>query len=132
MTARPSRGYTLVELVAALAIGATLLGAATQAVSHAVQKARRSDAQASLGTLALRLQRCNAQFGRFDAAECSVVSPQASAQGWYWLAVSSSAETFTITATPRGAQAGDARCASFSLDASGRRSATGSAADSCW
>ncbi|MCP5015195.1 MAG: methylation site containing protein, partial [Ketobacter sp.] len=55
-----------------------------------------------------------------------------SADGYYTVAVVSDATSFTLTATPAGAQANDADCTEITLDHLGERDGDGTDPDECW
>lgn len=128
VTMRP-RGFTLIELVIAVAIAAILATIATNAYTDSVRKTRRGDAKAALSGLAQRLERCNTVYGVYNHANCAVPSPQNSAQNFYTVVTVRTATTFSLTATPVKT---DAQCATFTLTNTGTKTATGTDAARCW
>lgn len=125
-------GFSLIELLAALAIVAILAAIALPSYQDSVRKARRADAKAALNDIAQRLERCRTQFGTYNDTGCVIVTPQESPEHYYSVVTVRDARTYTLTATPQGAQRADKKCTSFLLDHLGRRSAMGSQAADCW
>ena len=128
-------GVTLIELMIVVVVIAILASIALPSYQESVRKTRRADAKVALSETAQRLERCRTQFGSYDAAGCPVTSPFDSPEGYYSIAVVRAAATFTLTASPRGPQARDRKCATFGLNHLGTRTATaddGSAAPDCW
>jgi type IV pilus assembly protein PilE len=153
-----ARGHTLLELLVALAIVASLAALATASYAHFTVAARRFDARAALAGLAAAQERHflrHASYAnRFASTDprggagglgvtdepdapgvlpASDVSPQA----YYALAIGDVAGTdYRLEARPRGAQARDRECAVFVLERSGLRYARDAAGDDttrrCW
>lgn len=131
---RGGRGFTLIELMIALAVVALLAMVALPAYQSQVQKSRRADAKVALMNAAQALERCaaNDPAAGYTAAGCPSF-PKTSSEGFYSItAPTLTATTYTLTAQPvaDGPQAGDAQCASLSLDQTGTR--TSSPGDDCW
>lgn len=144
-TARAARGITLIELMIVVVIIAIIAAIAYPSYSEYTRQARRADAQIALLKLASEQERfysdCNTYATSVtDARDCpngsfglgwdSAESPD----GYYQLAIVASATAFTATATPipGKAQAGDADCASLSINSAGQKTATGARPASCW
>jgi type IV pilus assembly protein PilE len=125
-------GFTLIELMITVVVVAILAAIALPAYRDTIERTRRTDARASLEALAQQLERCRTQFGRYDDAGCVVPSPQDSVERHYQITLVRDAATFTLTATPQGAQASDSDCASLSLTHLGQRQATGADTRRCW
>lgn len=130
---RQASGFTLIEMLIVVAVGAILASLAVASYSTYVQNSRRVEARASLSGLAQRLERCFTQFGRYDHDDCEIDAPYDSPEGHYSIDLDElTAGTYTLSATPQGAQANDGRCTGFTLNQLGQREATGSHPDDCW
>lgn len=134
---RLATGFTLIELLIVVAIVGILSAIAYPAYTKYIQKSRRADALGTLAQTQVTFERCYAQTFSYSAACGSMpLFPIVSAQGYYSIAQSNlTATTFTLTATPTGAQAADTKCASISTTESNVRSGldTSSAVQTeCW
>jgi type IV pilus assembly protein PilE len=127
-----ARGFTLIELMITVVVIAILAAIALPSYRDTVERTRRTDARASLESLAQQLERCRTQFGRYDDAGCAIASPQDSTEGHYRVSLVRAAASFTLTATPQGAQASDADCATLTLNHLGQRQASGDDNTRCW
>ena len=137
-----SQGFSLIELMIAVAIIGILAAIAIPMYSDYVTSSRRADGQATLMRIAQELERCYTQFSKYNDNSCSVVTGGAvnetSDQGYY--TISSSAEdiakltesTFVLTATPQNEQTDDTDCKKLTLTHLGEESATGDDPESCW
>lgn len=150
----PARGHTLLELLVALAIVATLTVLAQASYSRFVLGARRLDARLALADVAAAQERHYLRYARYaeqlldDASRVSTVRPLGpddttlpvagtSPQSYYRIAiVAADEEGYRLEARPLGGQMQDRVCALFVLEATGRRTAQDSSgADSsrrCW
>lgn len=132
-----SNGFTLIELMIVVAIVGILSAIAYPSYTKYVQKSRRADALGALAQIQVTYERCYAQNFSYNATCGSLPSfPSKSGQGFYSINVSNlSATTFTLTATPTGAQSADTKCASISITEANLRTALGSASTNqteCW
>jgi type IV pilus assembly protein PilE len=130
-------GVTLIELMVVMAIVAILASVAVPSYRRYVLRTNRTDAVRGLTLDAQIMQRCYSQNFTFNLPACTGPLALASANGNYNLAFGNLANnTYTLTATPRGAQVQDTTCASFTLDQTGRQTAldTGNNDQSlvCW
>jgi type IV pilus assembly protein PilE len=131
---RSERGFSLVELLIVIVIVGILAAIALPGYQNSVRKTRRSDAKAALLETAQRLERCLTQYGTYDDGNCAVAGGT-SPEGYYTIAVQRTATTYTVSATPAGAQAKDTHCAVLALNNLGARSASdadGNPAPACW
>jgi type IV pilus assembly protein PilE len=134
-TRQSSRGFTLIELVIAVAIVAIVASIAYASYSTQIQHSRRSDALTSVGSISSSLERCYAQAYAYTGCTNAAAGITASQNGYYSIATAVAASTYTVTATPVGGQAGDTSCAAIALSNNGQ-SATNSlgvdATKTCW
>lgn len=142
--ARPAAGFTLIELVIALAILAITTALAASSYRNYLRRGHRSEAVQALLAAAVEQEKFHLAYGRYgdrlDAAagEDPPGLPVASRTpgGHYVLAVPiATAAEFRVVATASGG-GGDPSCSGLSIDQSGRRSAMDAhGADStarCW
>lgn len=117
-----AKGFTLLELMIAVAIVAILGSIAIPAYQDSVRKGRRADAMTSLIQIQAQQEKWRANNPQYTSSLSRLGwSGTDSVEGYYTLAISaSSANTFTATATPKsgGPQAGDS-CATFTISANG-------------
>lgn len=130
-------GFTLVELVIALAIIAILATIAYPSYVNYVYRAHRADGLSTLSQLQLTLERCYAQNFSYSAACTARPSfPINSPQNYYSINLSNlGTSTYTLTATAQGAQANDTTCASMSINQANVKTAvnsTGTTETECW
>jgi type IV pilus assembly protein PilE len=127
------RGFTLLELVIALAVVAILLALAVPAYQRYVQRGERAEAVRLLLSAAACQERVRAQGGYYDTSRC-LEGVEASAYEFRIEPPDDSASlAFTVVAEPKQPR-GDDPCGSLSLDQAGTRGISG-AADSlaaCW
>jgi type IV pilus assembly protein PilE len=132
----PSRigGFTLMELVVTMTIIAILAAVAIPIYTEQVAKGRRAEGRVSLLEAANAMERAFTVNNRYPttlaAAGYKIHSGDNPTDGHYDLAVAATDTTFTLTATPRRA---DATCGAFSLTHTGVRTYSGSGtARQCW
>lgn len=134
---RPTRGFTLVELMVVVAMVAILASIGYPSYLSQVAKGRRADAKQALVELAQKLERYYTERGTYAGAALGAngVYGSTSSGSYYTLAITNqTADGFTITATPRSNQVGDA-CGTFSYNQLGDRMVGGGAtltAAQCW
>ncbi len=139
------RGFTLIELMIAIVVAAILVSIAIPSYSGHVQRARRTEATTALLRAQAAQEKFFVQFGRYAPALAAAPPdglglPATTETGLYGLtlAITEGGAGFRITATvrPGTPQAGDTRCASFTIDHNGLRGARNAAdedaARDCW
>lgn len=150
-TPRPaSAGFTLIELMVVVVIGAVLVTIAVPAYTSQVRKSRRTEARTALLDLASREERfmsTNMTYTNIpsDLGYSGSAFPITVGSSYYSLAApvivaagANAPATFTVSATPvsGSGQDKDTICASFKVDSTGKQSSTDSGgADStatCW
>jgi type IV pilus assembly protein PilE len=121
-------GFTLTELMIALAIVAIIAAVAIPSYQGNVQKTRRTEATAALLENAQLLERC---FSMRATYEDCVIAEGETTNGYYTLSSELTAATYDLTAAPTegGTQVEDTHCAQFTLDERGVRGGTN---DDCW
>jgi type IV pilus assembly protein PilE len=139
----PPRGFTLVELMVAMAAVAILVAVALPTFFEQVARARRSDMQAALMEDAAYLQHYESSHDAFmDTPPPQLPAPRAPRSGAanYVILLSVPADnpgTYVLTAQRTGAMGADP-CGDFTYDWLGRRDlvagtfAAGRSALSCW
>jgi type IV pilus assembly protein PilE len=144
MTMTPSRqsGFTLIELMATVAIVAILAAVSFPLYTDTVTRSRRNDVRVSLAQSAQWMERLRAENrGNFTGATLqpgSTVSP-VSGTAMYDIAVvvNDGGATYQLTATPRaGSGMATDPCGTYTLGSDGQRTAagasSGSAFEKCW
>jgi len=144
MTARPARaaGFTLVELMIAVAIIGILSMVAYPSYTEHVVRTRRATASGCLLELGQFMERVYATNLRYDTnAGAATVLPATACRtdisAYYSFAFAAGQpqqRTFTLEATPLGAQASrDAKCGTLRIDQTNTKgkSGTGTVAE-CW
>jgi type IV pilus assembly protein PilE len=125
-----ARGFTLVELLVAMVIAAILMAIAVPSYRSYVQRTQRTEARQALTQARAAQERYFLQYNRY-AADVAAVPPGGlglpgiTANGLYALQVTLTPTGYSLRATPvpGGAQQDDTRCAAFTVDESGRRTA---------
>ena len=129
------QGFSLIELLIAVAIIGILAAIAIPMYSDYVTRSHQADGQAKLMQVAQDLERCYTQYSAYDHISCSIFASGAvnSEQGFYKITASVlTTSSFTLEATPQPEQADDTDCATLTLTHLGEQSATGTDKDSCW
>lgn len=131
-----ANGFSLVELMIVVAIVAIISAIAYPAYQDNTRKANRAEALDTLLDTAQRLERCYTSFGSYNNASCPIANGAsiATSRGYYDIAVTTTAATYSLTATPVAGtvQASDTKCASFTITNTGQKTATGTDSTRCW
>ncbi|WP_339668889.1 type IV pilin protein [Dasania marina] len=148
---RPTKGFTLIELMIVVAIVAILAAIALPSYQNSVQKSRRSDAKAALEIAATAQERWFFQHNGYSSdvdnigggGSGTLLSPE----GYYTITINNRSGSggcvgggsvgyncYSLTATPvsGGVQEDDTDCATLSITETGSRTATGNYSASCW
>ena len=125
-------GFTLIELLIVITIVAILAAVAVPSYHEYIKRSYRSEAQAYLMTIAARQQQFLLDTRSFSVASLdSIVSQPRNVATAYTVTMATEGgppPTFTLTATPKVAQASE-RCGALTLDQTGTKTA---AAAGCW
>jgi len=136
-------GFTLIELVMVIVIVGILMAVALPGYQESMNKGRRADAKAGLMDAANRQERFMLDRSTYTADMTQLgfgADPMVTEEGHYTIDIDPNAPScpiatcYVLTATPvaGGVQADDAKCTSFTVDSTGAKTATGSAAAECW
>lgn len=125
------RGFSLIELMIAVAIVGILSSVAYPAYVEHYRKARRADAQTMLMNVANRQQQFlldTRNYADTPAALNITVAPSLSANYTLTIAVvTTTVPAFTVTAAPLGAQVLDTRCGAMTVTHTGVKTPA-----NCW
>ncbi|WP_432471154.1 type IV pilin protein [Amphritea sp. HPY] len=132
LRAQDQQGFTLIELMIAVAIVGILTAIAYPSYTEYVNKSRRTDGMAALLSAQLEQEKFRANNVSYASTLASAGVAANSPDGYYTIGVASSgSNTFTMTAAPAGVQSGD-RCGTFAVDENGPDTSGGYADADCW
>ena len=140
---RQHQGFTLIEVMIVVAIIGILAAIALPSYSEYIRRGHRAEARAGLLQAQQWMERASTATGVYpltaalpaslkvipsDRYDITIVSPTGGV-------VADNGRTFTLTATPKGAQSGD-KCGNYTLNHTGLRGAngvtTGAIVTECW
>lgn len=130
---RTPKGFTLIELLIALACVALLASLAWPTYQSLILRSQRSQARASLLQAAHWLERAASANGSYpQAADVPASVLQVEGQR-YKMTITSTVQSYTLSATPLGTQAADT-CGTLTINHLGVRSVQGASqtAAQCW
>ena len=132
------RGFTLIELMIAVAIVAILGAVAYPSYMDSVIKTRREEGKRTLIEAAQQLENYYAMNldyrGAVTGTSLTIYTSSEDFDGYYTLSVSSVAKSsFTLSASPKNSQSSDS-CGTLSITSQGVTSASvsGSNVSGCW
>jgi type IV pilus assembly protein PilE len=121
-------GFTLIELMITVAIVAILAAIAYPAYTKYVQRGYRSEGIAMLNDAVARMERYYAQNNTYKANDLTALgyasAAPASPSNRYALNLTTTATTYSLTASPIGQQNQDA-CGALVIDQAGAKKSTG-------
>jgi type IV pilus assembly protein PilE len=127
------RGFTLIELMIAVAIVGILTAVALPSYQTYTERSRRADGKAALSRAAQWLERSATASGAYPATASFPTSLATSEAKYYTVtyAMANSGATYTLTATP---SITDSNCGNLTLNQAGTRGRSGSvmSVDDCW
>jgi type IV pilus assembly protein PilE len=135
-----SRGFSLIELAIVMLIIAILAAIAIPSYSRYAYRARRTEGQQLLQSMAIAEERWYATNNKYGSLTQIGFTVTTSQNGYYAADIPASAGTsaqaFTIEAVPQGAQRGDA-CATLTINNAGAKTplttnTTANANGNCW
>jgi type IV pilus assembly protein PilE len=132
----PEAGFTLVELMVTIVIGAILLSVAVPTYQSQIRKSRRTEAKTAILDLASREERLFSTTNSYSQAPADLGYPppwpQPIGGGYYTVSVVAPAvagtapATFTITANAISTQLKDTQCLTFTVDQTGQQNSLNS------
>lgn len=136
----PQQGFTLIELMIAVALVGILAAVAVPSYSEYVRRGHRAEARAGLLQAAQWMERASTATGAYptiDAFNATTLTKVPSSRYTIAIDAGRTDSTYSLTATPQNAQTGD-RCGAFTLRQDGLRGAKGKKANeagyesNCW
>lgn len=128
------RGFTLIELMIAVAIVGILAAIAYPSYQQFVISSGRSEAMTALLDAASKQEQFFADNRQYTASMADLGLSNSTESDLYSLSATVNAQSFVITATPAsGVALEDGECTSFTINEVGVKGSTGSAdTDTCW
>lgn len=125
-------GYTLIEVMIALAILAIVASLAVPAFFDSIRKSRRGEAVVALSAVQQSQEQWRANRSTYTTDLAALKQSSPTVNGLYEITIDAAGATsYTVTAKALGAQAKDSRCASMRVQVSGGNIVYGSACSSC-
>ncbi|MDD2712464.1 MAG: type IV pilin protein [Simplicispira sp.] len=133
---KAQQGFTLIEVMIVVAIIGILSAIAMPSYTEYIRRGHRAEARAGLLQAQQWLERAATATGTYPLAAAFPDTLKKVTSDRYDLALTSAdGATYTLTATPKGAQVGD-KCGNYTLTNTGVRGAkgvtTGDIVTECW
>jgi type IV pilus assembly protein PilE len=131
------RGFSLMELMIAVAVMAILTVIAYPSYNNYIASAKRAEAKETLLEAAQYLERQFTAEGNYDGGNLASAGlatlPKEGGEAYYNLALNASGGRYTLTAIPTGSMNGDP-CGLLTLDQGGQQGVSGATmtAAECW
>lgn len=131
-SAHRATGFTLIEVMIVVAIIAILASIALPSYQQHILTTNRASAKACMSEFAQAYERRYTTNMTYDSDDDIVLGCQTEGtlDDRYTITAANTATTFTITATPIGAQLKDTQCKTLTLNQAGTKTASGTG--TCW
>lgn len=135
------RGFSLTEVMMALAVSAILLAVAVPSYQSHIRSTKRGLATACLIEASQFMERVYSSsmaYNSYNGATTALpeLSCRVDLAGDYTMSLTADASTYTLTATPAGGQASDTVCGTLTINQTGARTAKGESSTDiikkCW
>ena len=126
-------GFTLIEIMIVVAIVGILSSIAYPSYTEYVRKGHRASAKAALLQAAQWMERAATATGTYPATASFPANLKTVEGDRYTVSVNTAnnGSSYTLTATPKGAQSGD-KCGNFTLTNTGSRGVSSGTVPDCW